>query len=206
MWRETGFVGGKFVVGSCLVLLVFAAGLVRRGRQREMTARVFLAGVAGLSGLVLEVVVLLHYQIQAGILYRDLGLLFTAFMVGLTLGGALLSRNRQPGRRTGFVILAGLTLLAVSTAWVTAAGLETGLSVALGLVLAAGTLTAALLGYASRYRLPREQPLVGPLFAADLLGGSLGSVAATLLLIPLWGLPATSAALLIPILVAALVI
>jgi spermidine synthase len=206
MWRDTFANQGRLLIGWVLVGLVAGGILIRLVRHRDPAFRIVLAGVAGLTGIVLEGIVLLHYQVQRGVLYRDLGVLLTGFMLGLGLGGAVLARVREPGRSTGIVILVGLTVLTGFAVWVTASGLAPGLPVALILMLAAGFVTAALLGFASRFRRPPEAPLVGPLFAADLFGGCLGSVGATLLLIPVLGLPGAAAVLMAPILLAALLV
>jgi hypothetical protein len=53
---------------------------------------------------------------------------------------------------------------------------------------------------------PDQRPVVSPLYAADLLGGSLGSLAASLLLIPMLGLPASAALLALLLLLSAVLL
>jgi hypothetical protein len=60
-------------------------------------------------------------------------------------------------------------------------------SVALHLLLA-GFLTAGVFAYSSLRRVSAQDAVISPLYAADLLGGCLGSVAASLLLAPIFGL------------------
>ena len=71
------------------------------------------------------------------------------------------------------------------------------------LLLVCGFLVAAVFAYASLDRAPDQTAVVSPLYSADLVGGSAGSLAAGLVLIPLLGLPA-SALLIIFISLAAL--
>jgi predicted membrane-bound spermidine synthase len=54
---------------------------------------------------------------------------------------------------------------------------------------------AGVFAYASFTRVPDPEKLISPLYAADLLGGCLGSVAASLLLVPLIGMDLTAAAM-----------
>jgi predicted membrane-bound spermidine synthase len=56
-----------------------------------------------------------------------------------------------------------------------------------------GALVAGLFGYASRMGVDDQGAVVSPLYAADLLGGCLGSFLAGLLLLPLLGAGATAA-------------
>jgi spermidine synthase len=171
------------------LLLALIAVAVLAARRHDLGRRCVAAAVAGAGGMILEAVLLLHYQVHHGVLYQELGLLFTAFMAGLACGGEVSARMRPPGRRHQVALAASLALLSGTTAWLTAHGAATGLVGTTGLLLLAGAVTAALLGVASRRGRPAEAPLAGPLIAADLLGGSLGSVAVAVALVPLWGLP-----------------
>ncbi|MEW6756556.1 MAG: methyltransferase domain-containing protein, partial [Candidatus Latescibacterota bacterium] len=89
--------------------LVAAVLVARRGRRARYTV---LAAVAGFGGMVLESALLLGYQTRHGVLFRDLGLLVTLFMAGLSAGAALLAGRELHGGQT---VAAGARL-----AWVTA--------------------------------------------------------------------------------------
>lgn len=65
-----------------------------------------------------------------------------------------------------------------------------GLSLTAALIVAAGFLVAGILAYASLYGVRNQKQVIGPLYAADLLGGCLGSLLGSLL-IPLFGLDGT---------------
>ena len=117
-----------------------------------------------------------------------------ALLAGLAVGGEVLARIRTPGVRLQLLVAAGLALLGVGIAWLTAQGAATGLVATAGLLLLAGAVTAALLGVATRRGRPCEEPLAGPLLAADLSGGCLGGIAAALVLVPLLGLPGAALA------------
>ncbi len=83
----------------------------------------------------------------------------------------------------------GLNLL---TAAMLHAGKVRGITVSALLLLACGFLVAAIFGYAGLHRRPDQRRIVSPLYASDLLGGCVGSLLASLLLIPLVGLPGTA--------------
>ena len=65
---------------SLLAMLIAALGIVILAaflisRQKEMMRRSMLVGTAGLVGMVVETVLILHYQTKSGVLYQDIGLL-----------------------------------------------------------------------------------------------------------------------------------
>jgi spermidine synthase len=176
-------------------------------RRRSIPRRALLAAVAGCAGMVLETVLILHYQVQRGVLYQDLGLLLTLFMAGLALGaGVLEARSRSAGgdraipRLSGGALVSALALLGLLTAWLLDAGKVGGLGGSGLLLLAGGALVAGVFAYASVHRLPDQRAVIAPLYSSDLMGGSLGSLAASLALIPALGL--TGSALLTALFVA----
>jgi len=173
-----------------LAILVLLARRAARGRRR------LLAALAGFTGIVLESTLMLHYQVARGVLWQDLGLLLTVFMAGLSLGALGVDRlARAPGGLSpwrGRALVLGAALAALTTAGLLQLGSTGGLAGTGALLLAAGAGTAALFGLASQLGRPQQSGVVAPLYAADLLGGCLGSLLASLLLLPLLGLPAAA--------------
>jgi spermidine synthase len=169
-------------------------------RRRLGPRCLFQVVVMGLGGMTLEIVVLVLYQVAWGSLYRQLGLLIAAFMAGMAAGGAAGVRlGNRPG--AGAVLAAaqaGLAVLALTL--IGALGLPAGSLAArwpvlaqgaYALALAAGGLGGGLIFSLSAALWTRVRPLAaagGSLYAADLLGATLGSLGASLLLIPVWGL------------------
>ncbi len=208
-YRETALLWlGKFVpsleragtpdrrVG--LLLLGLAGAALLTARLRPAGRRAALAAVAGFGGMVAEAVVLLRYQAESGALYQDIGLLLTAFMAGLSAGAFAFDRAAAPPRRIarpwGAALLAGLALLLAGTGVVAAGGgAWFRLGPAAGLLAASGALVSAVFGYASRLGAAEQNGAAAPVYAADLLGGCVGSVLAGLVLIPLFGAGATAA-------------
>jgi spermidine synthase len=165
--------------------------LLRRIRQLR---RILLVAVAGFLGMVLESILILQYQSQRGILFQDIGILLTLFMGGLALGSLLIHRLMAPGRspapaRTlGLVLMLLFAGLGAVMAWqIGEGGLSSLGSSGLALLLAGG-LVAAVFAFASLHGVSDQRSIISPLYAADLVGGCVGSLAASLVLLPLLGL------------------
>jgi spermidine synthase len=152
--------------------------------------------------MVLEIVLLLHYQMKHGVLFEDLGALLAAFMGGLA-AGAVIARQlgvvregvggrRHVARWWSAAILALLTLVACGVAGLVTAGIAAGVASLALLLAVVGFLVAALFASASLHDVADQQAVISPLYAADLMGGCVGSLVATLVLIPLAGLAATA--------------
>lgn len=173
--------------------VALSALLLAAARRRGMARRGVLAGLAGGAGMLLECALLLGYQTRSGVLYRDLGVLMTAFMAGLFLGAAVLDRvgtSRLPRIPT----VAGFVALALGSAAWLHAGSPGGLAATSLLLLAAGFVVAALVAHAALHGGPDQARVVAPVYAADVLGGCAGSLLAGLVLIPFAGLPGTAVA------------
>jgi spermidine synthase len=186
--------------------LVLATGLVGAGiRRRPGRRSLYQVVVMGLGTMALEILVLVLYQIRLGSLYRELGVLVAAFMAGMAAGSALGSRwfGCYGG---GPRLLAGLqgclALLAVALVF----WLKWGTSLAttvwelptqIGYVL---VLVASGLGGGGVFSVsatlwaeikPEAAGQGGKLYAADLLGATLGTLGVSLLVLPVWGIVAT---------------
>ncbi len=163
-------------------------------RRRATLRRALYAGAAGFAGMLVESVLLLHYQTRSGVLYQDLGLLLTAFMGGLALGAWACERpGGRPGPGAGRRVAGALAALAAACALLVGGGAAAGLPVVAALLAAAGALVAAAFAVAVLRGAPDAGAGTGPVYAADLAGGCLASVAAGLVAIPMLGLPATAA-------------
>jgi len=191
--------------GPQWMALVFAAVLVLGagfglGRAFPGFRRLMLVVWAGFLGMVLETMLLLHYQAKNGALYQNIGLLLMAFMAGLAAGAYLMSRTAGSvsgrrgghGRRVGRMLLIACALLALGWLFVVETVFGGGLLISSGLLFAAGALVAGLFAYASRMDAGDQVRLVPALYAGDLAGGCIGSLLASLLLIPFWGMAATA--------------
>jgi spermidine synthase len=154
--------------------------------------RAMLMAVAGFAGMALETVLLLHFQTKSGILYQDIGLLLTGFMGGLALGAYGVERlTRNPSKSVGYVLLGSFALLSAAVGWNIKSGSGSGLWTCLGSLALTGFLVSGLFAYASLRDGKDQIEAITPLYAADLIGGCLGSILATLVLAPMAGMAAT---------------
>ena len=97
-------------------------------RRRPRAALLLVPGYAGLAAMMLTSSILLHHQTQHGVLYRDLGILLTVFMLGQA-GGAWLGA-RMAARPSGHWRLPGLLVALSVWSFLTTLGLLTGASLA----------------------------------------------------------------------------
>jgi spermidine synthase len=171
------------------VILPAAAFIV--ARRSAAWRRVALVMAAGLAGMVLETVLLLHYQARNGVLYQDVGLLLTSFMGGLAAGALAMARlplRLATTRIAGFAVASSLAVQAfLVSRQIAEPGGASLVATASSLALV-GALVAGLFAFASLRGTGDQSRAVGPLYAADLAGGAIGAVAGSLLLIPLAGL------------------
>ena len=164
-------------------------------RLRSAWRRTVLVAVAGFIGIVFEAVLILAYQAREGVLYQDIGFLLMAFMAGLAIGAWILNEAiRWTGTRHkhtrwwGVGLLAGFGILGIATIRYVTGESPGGLIPTAALLAAVGFLVAGILAYASLYGIRDQKQVIAPLYTADLLGGCLGSLLGSLILIPFLGL------------------
>jgi len=156
--------------------------------------RFILVFAAGFIGMTLEIILILLYQSKNGILYRDIGILLMMFMVGLSLGSFIVNRiflkiknQFKLSLFLGLVLLFGFTLLIVFVYIFITADLITNLNFISVSLLLDGMFVAGIFSFASLYKVESQQAVISQLYTADLIGGSLGSLLASLVLIPTYG-------------------
>ncbi len=141
--------------------------------------------VTGWTTIVCEVIAILAFQTVHGSLYHSLALLFSAFMLGLSLG-ALRGTRRSNSRFAHIILLQGLLCLLLL-------GLRLGVEAAPPLpyfiffLVALGYLGGDLFVTANRLFLElRENFGIG--YGLDLLGSFVGALVTSSILIPIVGL------------------
>jgi spermidine synthase len=180
------------------ILGIGRAFLFLGSRLRPAWRRRLLAAVAGFLGIVSESVLILAYQAKEGVLYQEIGLLLAAFMAGLALGAPALRdlilgtgvRNKRV-RGWGYALLAGFILLGFAAMGIVTGGAAGGLLMTAVLLAVAGFLVGGLFAYAGLCGVGEQKKVIGPLYAADLVGGCLGALFGSIALIPLLGLAGT---------------
>jgi spermidine synthase len=183
---------------------------VALARWRRGWAVPLAIGSIGLAGMTLQLVLLFAFQVLHGYVYAEVSLIITAFMAGLALGAA--SGNRLLGtwppetsKRRARRVLIGVQLALAIYSGV--------LMLFLRLSLPAPTLVfpllALLAGALGGVAFPLALALIrirrsrrgsagrgaGMLYGADLVGGCLGALLGAVLLIPVFGIPQTCAAI-----------
>jgi spermidine synthase len=186
-------------------VLALATGLMGVALRRRPGARcLYQVGVMGVGTMAMEILGLVLYQIRLGSLYQQLGLLIAAFMAGMAAGSAAVS-HWASGPRGGPRLLAGLqgglAVLAASLALWLQGGVALGASgpefwtrVGYVLMLAAAGCGGGGIFAASaaiwHEIVPAARAQGGRLYAADLLGATLGTLGVSLLVLPVWGIVA----------------
>lgn len=182
---------------GCAIAFGLAALLLMRAPWP--IRRTTLAGIAGFAGMVLETILILHYQTKNGILFQDIGILLTGFMAGLAAAAFVMAKLRPlRSKRWGALLLLAFAALSAAIGLEVGTGGDAGLPEALGFLSLTGFLVAGVFAYASLHATSDQASVVAPLYAADLIGGCIGSVLASLALAPIAGLMWT-AYLLVPV-------
>jgi spermidine synthase len=191
--------------GIALGLIAFLlAGVAFIVRKKNAIRFGMLAGIAGFCGMLLETILIFNYQIRTGVLYQDIGLLLTLFMFGLMLGASATARianrlNISPGRRPEYTMrvigFASITTLVFTTcliAWLLDGGYQMTLVSTGALLGLAGFFTAMVFVYSAMAVGQQTERSTAQLYAADLVGGGIGSLLGTLVWVPLAGLFASA--------------
>ena len=193
---DGGGVGFWTLLAGGIIIAALLGRLVTR--NKGLLRRGLLMAVAGMAGMFLETLLLLDYQTRVGVLYQNIGLLLTLFMAGMAAGAWLAGLAALEPPRPGWNYQAMAAVALISVAGGAAVGmLVMALSpVMLGLLLiAVGFLVGVIFSVAVSAQKDRSQSAIGGLsvvYAADLFGGCIGSLAASLLAIPLLGFSGTA--------------
>ena len=189
----------RFFKPSLLLLGIILPVIFLLSRSRPALRRALLVAAAGFMGMVMETILILYYQVKHGVLYQDIGLLLMSFMAGLTLGAFIINKamlrqtnNKMILRWCGTVLLIGFCILCVFTEMQITKNVSTGLVIIACLLLITGFLVAGIFAYTSLYEIEDQKKIISPLYSADLIGGCIGSILGSLILIPLMGMNATA--------------
>ena len=187
------------------ITAVGLAAFFALSRMRWPLQRALLMGVAGFIGMILETLLILHYQVKQGILYQDLGLLLMVFMAGLALGAIFTDQaycwwagKQRISKVWGASLLLGFILLSAFVGFEVNSGRSAGLVETSMLLLLTGFFVAGIFAYASLSQLVDQRKIITLLYSSDLIGGCFGSLLGSLALIPIVGL-GTTAQLMVPL-------
>ncbi len=203
--------------GIVLLVLLLLAGLHRVGRDAYVPLAILVTGALGMA---LELCVVFAYQAFYGYVYRQVGVIIGAFMVGLAAGAsvaAALARRMSAQRRASWCLAAtqGATVLLallLPVALGRIAGGREVIALSPAAALLAFPALTILVGLAVGIQFPlairavagRADDSVTPqasaarqaragalLYAADLIGASLGAATIGAVLIPVLGIAQT---------------
>ncbi len=174
-------------------IIFILTGLFIAGRKYFQFRRIVLVFSVGFTGMILENILLILYQVKNGILYRDIGLLITMFMLGLSIGAIIIHRLFNSGKPKIFK-LAGILLVISYTAMgfiiyhLIQINLLNNLLMISVFLLFNGFFVSGIFAFASLYKVSNQIKQVKPLYSFDLIGGSIGSIAASFIFIPALGI------------------
>jgi len=186
-----------YVIAAITLLLVW------RGRKRSSAPLVWAVAVTGFSEIALEIILILSFQILYGYLYYKIGMIITAYMIGLALGGwmitALLPRITRPLRFL-LMVQAGVVLYAVGILLLIL-GLHQGIfpsfvsrpmeGIFPFLTLVAGFLGGIHFPLANKTYLGKREEIgrIGGLInGIDLIGSAAGALVISVILVPIVGI------------------
>jgi spermidine synthase len=188
-FQTIGKAGKSILLYILIILLIVIFVIVRRTVAVKRFTLVF---AAGFIGMVLEIILILLYQNKNGILFRNIGLLIMAFMVGLTLGSFLINKLFELKKDKiknwpSSLLFISLSLFIFIIYFLIKSDLMNSLTIISAAILLDGMLVSGIFSFISLYKVTNQQIVITQLYTADLLGGCLGSLVASLLLIPIYG-------------------
>ncbi len=178
-------------------VLVFFLGLTSRSRSSKLALATVL--VAGFTSILLEIILVLCFQVLYGYVYSMIGLIFTLFMLGLFLGAIIVQRTAQR-REIGFGILARVQLLQVVFLLIlfilitvlagTSISRAATVTILFMMIFLSGLLGGMLFALGNHLFVSRRSTRkAGTGYAVDLFGSAVGALLASAILIPLLGIP-----------------
>ncbi|MDR3611787.1 MAG: hypothetical protein P4L27_14550 [Ignavibacteriaceae bacterium] len=172
----------KISMGS-MGFLLFVIILV--GRIWKSFSRSLIVFISGFQGMVLEIILLLNYQMHNGILFQNIGFLIMGFMLGLASGAWLI--NKLIKKYIGLLLITSSIIIFLLVGVLLTEGYINGFFSSLLFLVISGFLTSGIFAYATRYSVKDQKRIISPLYSADILGGVAGSLLANFILIPLLG-------------------
>lgn len=189
-----GYLMPAILIIAFAFIFLNKATLSRFGGLRKEGVLIF--GL-GFTGILLEIVLLLGYQIISGFVYWQIGTLFASFMAGLFLGSLVANRLRHDsaGRHFTSLIVLSIIIAALSLCAGILLPYFIYLTTAQIIIIFAALLSVIGIAVGSSFViagfLVSEKELMkktGGLYAADLWGAALGAILSTNLIVPLFGI------------------
>jgi spermidine synthase len=180
------------VCGAAVLLLIFIVLGFRRRIGAPVAAAIAMAA-CGFAAMALTFTVMLEFQIRAGYLFHQLGLLTALFMGGLAAGSFV--AGRRADRFTAPLVLGFLALaFAAAVPWFMASKPDLfalrGASIACGLAAFLGGFGGGIV-YALSVALAggEASPAAARLYAVDLAASAAGALIVAVVVVPVAGIP-----------------
>ncbi|MFH1189776.1 MAG: hypothetical protein V1682_03720 [Candidatus Omnitrophota bacterium] len=188
---------------------IIAAGVIHITRKKIFKGVAIISvTVNGFSQMAFQVIVLLAFQMIYGFMFYKLGIILTAFMAGIALGGsvglAVLPRLSPKGKRAALIILQGSLCLypfLLSSALIWLSGARGGIAdwvgsnvIFLALPVFSGFLGGSIFPVAGALCLDDEEDrgrTAGVNYGKDLFGSCIGAFLTGVFLLPILGIPKT---------------
>jgi spermidine synthase len=171
------------VVAAALSILL---GYKRKKRLLKISSFWMLFSI-GFAAIIYEIVLLVYYQLQEGLLFYQLGIIITAFMVGLSCGAFVSIRVFKRYKIKSRYLVIGLLIF---TAYQPLLFFMAGISFALANFLC-GVMEGFLFEATAEWMVAQREQIgktTGWLNCADYWGSAIGSILAAIITVPLLGL------------------
>jgi spermidine synthase len=174
------------VIPLLMGFLIWLVVFVHRPVQTCLGSIIMLAGFAGMA---LNLILLFMMQNLFGYVYVGMGLALAAFMSGLAIAASVAQRiDRHPTRWLLGMVVCLMTLLLLLNPLLHVLDRFRSMTFLIVLLFSSGALTGGLFPLAGQvYPMHNNRRQTGILYAADLVGGSIGSILVSGAIIPLYG-------------------
>jgi len=188
--------GGSDRIWAMTVPAGFMTLLILLSRRRRRFRKILTVTLAGFLGMVMETMLILHYQMKNGVLFQNIGILLMVFMGGLAVGAMVIQNLKfeiqNSHESLGRSLFLGFLLICLLFVVLLRSGYSSGIFTVSSLLFLTGFLVSGILAVASLSGVRDQKMVVSPLYAADLLGGCAGALFGTLVLIPFLGMEYTA--------------
>ncbi|MFH2137988.1 MAG: methyltransferase [Candidatus Omnitrophota bacterium] len=182
-----------------ILLVTIIIFFISRGKKKKPALPIPLMVLfSGFSGLALNLIFLLSLQTFYGYVYLYIGLLISAFMIGITSGGMLMTKQLDKIKmRTSLLLKVEGLFIVFSLACIPALlGLQTYLRVssAIPLTIPILFILSVFAGFMVGFEFPLANKIYlensnkNILYAVDMLGSFIGAIFVSIFLIPILGI------------------
>ena len=180
-------------VGSGFMLLLILIRWGQPERQRQIALAITIT-VCGMTGMALNLLLLLNFQEVFGSIYKMVGAMIAANMLGLALGTLVASRLVKKYKQkillfTVLIVLVGVVLLLPNL--LNFLVIAQFIPLTLFMTIVSGGLIGIIFGLTNRMYLHRSSH-TGSMYAFDVFGSSIGALTTCTVLLPVLGLQGTA--------------